>query len=75
VPAFFLDRVENITLRNCRVTWADNMPVAYSHALEVWNARGIVLENFQGESARKELQPLLLDGVARQFNPTEVLNR
>jgi hypothetical protein len=74
VPAFFFDRVENITLRNCRVSWADHMPAAYSHALEVWAARGLVLENFQGKAARENLQPLLLDGVPRQINATEMLN-
>ena len=62
VSAFFLDRVENITLRNCRVTWADDMPAAYSHALEVWSVRGLVLENFQGKAAQEDLQPLLFDG-------------
>jgi polygalacturonase len=74
VPAFFLDRVENITLRNCRVTWADQMPAAYSHALEAWAVRKVVLENFHGKAAREELMPLLLDGVPRPISATEVLN-
>ncbi len=74
VPAFLLDRVKNITLRNCCVTWADPMHVAYSHALEVWNAREVVLENFQGNAARADLPPVLLDGVPRKIHARETLN-
>ncbi|MBC8038942.1 MAG: right-handed parallel beta-helix repeat-containing protein [Opitutaceae bacterium] len=56
VPGFFIDRAEDVTLRNCRVTWADHMPSAYSHALEAWNAPGLKLENFQGTAARPGIE-------------------
>jgi len=50
------------------------MPAAYSHALEAWAVQGLVLENFQGKSAREALPPLLLDGVPRTIGAREVLN-
>ena len=51
LPAFFIDRAERVTLRNCRVTWAENMPAVYSHALEAWSSPGLLLENFTGAAA------------------------
>ncbi len=64
LPAFFFDRARDITLRNCRVTWAADMPPAYTHALEAWAAPGLVLENFQGQAARAGVEPLAIHGPA-----------
>ena len=55
LPAFFLDRTRDVVLRDCRVTWADGMPEAYTHALEAWASPGLVLERFSGEAAHPDL--------------------
>jgi polygalacturonase len=62
LPAFFFDRAHDITLRDCRVTWAEGLPEAYSHALEAHATPGLVLENFQGSAARPGLQAIAVHG-------------
>ena len=63
IPGWFFDRTENITLRNCRVTWADDMPPAYTHALEAHASPGLVLENFQGPAARPGLEAIAIKNI------------
>jgi polygalacturonase len=60
LPAFFFDRAANVTLRNCRVTWAPNMPDPYSHAIEAWNTPGLSLENFHGSAAGPEIEDITI---------------
>jgi polygalacturonase len=62
VPAWFFDRAENITLRNCRITWAPAMPVPYTYALEAHASPGLVLENFQGTAAQTGLPAVVCEG-------------
>lgn len=62
LPAFFFDRARDITLRNCRVTWAEAMPEVYSHALEAHATPGLVLEGFHGPAARPGLPAIKVDG-------------
>jgi hypothetical protein len=62
LPAFYLDRTRNVTIRNCRVTWSANMPKAYTHALEAHRSPGLQLENFSGEAANAALPKLIIDG-------------
>jgi polygalacturonase len=62
VPAFFLDRTRDVTLRHCRVTWADDMPAVYSHAVEAWNSPGLVLDHVEGTAARSDLQAFAIHG-------------
>lgn|GEM_PF-1619680 len=60
IPGFFLDRTKDITLRDCRVTWAESMPDVYTHALEAHASPGLVLENFHGTAARPGLDAVVL---------------
>ncbi len=60
VSAFFFDRAENITLRNCRVTWASNLPEVYTHAIEAWETPGLVLEGFRGNAARIGIEAVVI---------------
>jgi polygalacturonase len=64
LPGFFLDRAENVTLRDCRVTWADGLPDAYTHALEAHHAPGLVLDNFAGTAAQAGLPAVVVHGPA-----------
>lgn len=66
LPAFFFDRAENVTLRNCRVTWGEAMPAVYTHALEAWATPGLVLEGFVGEAARPGLPAVAIHGPAAE---------
>ena len=70
LPGFFFDRAENITLRNCRVTWADSMPAVYSHALEAHATPGLVLENFQGTAAHSGIPALAIHGPQATMLPS-----
>lgn len=60
LPAFFIDRARDITLRHCRVTWDPRLAEPYSHALEAWNVHGLTLDDFTGPAARPGLAPLSL---------------
>lgn len=64
LPAFFFDRAVNVTLRDCRVTWAPGLPAVYTHALEAHAAPGLVLENFNAAAARPELPAIKVQGPA-----------
>lgn len=48
---FFLKNASNITVRNCQVAWAPELPEVYRHALESHQVENLVLENFKGEAA------------------------
>ena len=64
VSAWLLDRTKDITLRNCRVVWADGMPSAYAHALEAHDSPGLVLQNFLGEAAHPGMPAISVSGPA-----------
>jgi polygalacturonase len=48
---FCLHNAENITIRNCEVSWGQNPAPEYRHALSCSGVSGLRLENFQGASA------------------------
>lgn len=62
IPGFFIDRAEAVTLRHCEVTWDDDIPPIYSHALEVWNCPNLVIDDFQGKAARPGIEAARVDG-------------
>jgi len=62
LPAFFLDRTQGVTLRDCRVTWAADMPPVYSHALEAWASPELVISGFQGVAARPGVASIAVYG-------------
>ncbi len=50
---FFLDTVDDVTLRNCEVVWASR-PDSFGHAVEAVDVRGLVIEGLRGTSAHPE---------------------
>lgn len=62
LPAFFIDRAEGVTLRNCRVTWDAGLPDVYTHALETWDTAGLKLDGFEGDGARPDVAAVMVDG-------------
>ncbi len=62
---FYLNEADEITLRNCRVSWGDNRPDYYGHAVESHNVHDLHLENFKGAAAHPEQdQPQQIVGEA-----------
>ena len=48
---FHLDTATDIRLRDCDVTWGENRPGYYRHALWSRNVEGLDVQRFRGESA------------------------
>ncbi|MFP4260266.1 MAG: glycoside hydrolase family 28 protein [Opitutales bacterium] len=51
-PAVFLEQATRITLRNCAVDWAGQLPDTYTKALEEYGVESLTLENFTGADRR-----------------------
>jgi polygalacturonase len=50
-PGFFIRCADDVTLKNCSVTWGKNLPDYFTHALEAENAAGLKLTRFRGDGA------------------------
>jgi polygalacturonase len=51
-PAVFLEQATRVTLRNCTVDWAEQLPETYTKALEKYGVESLTLENFAGTDLR-----------------------
>ena len=49
---FPLGRVHNVTVRDCTVRWAPNVPASYGPALRTVRVAGLRNDGFRGEPAR-----------------------
>jgi len=56
----FIKNAQEVTLRNCQVTWGTNPPAYFRHALEAHGVAGLTLENFQGHAAHPEKHVAIL---------------
>lgn len=54
---FFLECLEDVTLRGCEVVWGENPPEEYSHAIEAHRVRGLQIEGFRGGAAHPARDP------------------
>jgi polygalacturonase len=52
-----LHTCRDVTLRNVRVTWGDDLPKTYAHSLEAHNAPGLRVENLAGDAAHPGVDP------------------
>lgn len=50
-PGFYIRFADQVTLKNCRVKWGDNIPDYFTNALKAHDVKGLKLINFKGESA------------------------
>ena len=50
-PGFSIRYADDVTLKNCRVTWGRNLPDYFSGALEAENVTGLRLTGFKGKAA------------------------
>jgi hypothetical protein len=61
ISGFYLKNASNVRLRNCEVAWGENRPTAFRHAIESHQVRGLVLENFMGDSAHPQFPVMLVE--------------
>jgi hypothetical protein len=54
-PGFSIEHADNITLRNCTVTWGANPPDAFSYAVEAVDTTGLKIEGLTGTAAHPAL--------------------
>jgi polygalacturonase len=54
-PGFSIEHADNITLRDCRVTWGANVPDSFSYAVEAKDTTGLKIEGLSGAPAHPSL--------------------
>ncbi len=57
-PAIFAYKADGLTFRNTQVTWGENRPDYYTHAIEAHDVTDLRLEQFEGEAARAGLEAI-----------------
>ena len=55
-PGFSLEHADDVTLRDCRVTWDGARKDEFSHAVEARDCTGLKMERFVGEAARADVK-------------------
>ena len=55
-PGFHIRHAHNISLQRCSVTWGDNRPDYFTHALEAEDVKGLEMSGFAGEAAHPDKQ-------------------
>jgi hypothetical protein len=53
-PGFCVRHADNVALRKCRVSWGQNPPDYFAHALEGQDVTGLTHPNFSGTAAHPE---------------------
>jgi polygalacturonase len=51
---YSIENADNVTLRNCRLTWGANCPEYFGQAIETKNVTGMKVEGFTGENAHAD---------------------
>ena len=54
IAGFKLNQANDITLRNCRITWGENRPEYYGSAVDANQVENLKIENFAGAAAFPE---------------------
>ncbi len=49
--AFYIDSAKDIFIRNCSVSWGENLPGYYAHAIETHGVNNIIITNLEARSA------------------------
>jgi len=53
-PGLSIRRADNVTLKNCSVTWGKNRPDYFGSALEAEDAKNLRLTGFKGAAAHPQ---------------------
>jgi hypothetical protein len=67
-PAVHLSHADGVTLRDTRIGWGRNRPPYFSHALEIRDVTGLLVDGFHGESAHPDRYPAIRTGAQRAVN-------
>ena len=59
-PGFSIRYADEVTLKNCAMTWGRNLPDYFTGALEVENATGLRLTGFKGNAAHRNRDAAIL---------------
>jgi hypothetical protein len=54
-PAFSIEHADNVTLRDCKVTWGANLPDSFTYAVEAKDTTNLKLEGLKGGPAHASL--------------------
>jgi polygalacturonase len=54
-PGFSIEHADNVTLRNCSVTWGANVPDSFTYAVEAKDTTGLKIEGLKGKAAHAAL--------------------
>lgn len=66
---FYLNEADDVTLRNCKISWGNNRPHYYRYAIEAHDVPDLHLENFKGTSAYPDKDaPILIVEKADKEN-------
>ena len=53
-PGFNIRYADNVVLKNCGVSWGENLPHYFTHALETEYVTGLELTKFAGKAAHPD---------------------
>lgn len=53
-PGFYIRFIDQVVLKDCSVSWGDNIPDYFSNAINAHNVTGLKIEGFKGEAAHPE---------------------
>lgn len=53
-PGYSIRHADNVTLKDCRVSWGQNRPDYFTHAIEAEDVTGLQTPGFKGEAAHPE---------------------
>ncbi len=59
-PGFCVRHADNVALRKCRVSWGQNPPDYFSHALEAQDVTGLTHPDFTGTAAHPQRDPAIV---------------
>jgi len=54
-PGFSIEQADNVTLRNCKVSWGANPPDSFTYAVEASDTTGLKIKGMKGKAARPSL--------------------
>jgi hypothetical protein len=54
-PAFAIESADNVTLRDCKVTWGSNVPDSFTYAVEAKDNTALKIEGLKGGPAHASL--------------------
>ena len=59
-PGYSIRYADNVVLDKCTVSWGENLPDYFTHALEAYEVRNLDYSGFRGEAAHPNRYELFL---------------